>query len=158
MTRKSLAIPVLVLAVAISSAAIGAAAMFGPTRQDLLAAMKDEAFSHLRYKMFAGQARKNGNVPLAELFEKVADAEFNKHFKEQAELAGLVRGDKENLAAAISDEYLETMKMYADMSKRAEAAGDDAVARHFAAAAEDEGEHHKAFKAMLAKKSGDASN
>ncbi len=94
--------------------------------------MKDEAFSHLRYKLFAAQARENGNAALADLFEKVAVAEYDKHFKEQAQIFGLVKSDKENLAAAISDEYLETMKMYADMAKRAEAAGDSAVSLHFA--------------------------
>jgi rubrerythrin len=156
--RGRLVIPVLILAVALSTAAIGAATISSSTRQDLLAAMKDEAFSYLRYKMFAGKARENGNAALAEMFDKIADAEFNKHFKEQAELLGLIKSDKENLTAAISDEYLEAMKTYMDMSKRAEAAGEAAAARHFSTAAEDEGEHHKAFKAMLAKKSGDASN
>ena len=130
--------------------------MSGPTRQDLLVAMKDEAFSHLRYKLFAEQARKNGNAPLADLFDKIAGAELDKHFREQAQMAGLVKSDKENLAAAISDEYLETMKMYTDMAKRAEAAGDGAIAQHFSTAATDEGEHHKAFKAMLTKRSGDS--
>ncbi len=158
MVRKSLVISVLAVAAAISTASIGAEIMSGPTKQDLLAAMKDEAFSHLRYKLFAGQARKNGNAALADLFEKIAAAEYDKHFKEQAQIFGLVKSDKENLAAAISDEYLETMKMYTDMAKRAEAAGDSAVAQHFATAAADEGEHHKAFKAMLSKKSGNAAD
>lgn len=156
--RKSLVISVLAITAAISTASIGAGVKSGPTKQDLLAAMKDEAFSHLRYKLFAAQARENGNAVLADSFEKVAAAEFDKHFKEQAEIFGLVKSDKENLTAAISDEYLETMKMYADMAKRAEASGDSAAARHFASAAADEGEHHKAFKALLSKKSGDAAN
>ena len=146
------------MAAVLSTASIGAEIMSGPTKQDLLVAMKDEAFSHLRYKLFAEQARKNGNAPLADLFDKIAGAELDKHFREQAQMAGLVKSDKENLAAAISDEYLETMKMYTDMAKRAEAAGDGAIAQHFSTAATDEGEHHKAFKAMLTKRSGDGTN
>jgi rubrerythrin len=153
MVRKGLVISVLAMAAAISTASIGAENISVSTKQDLLAAMKDEAFSHLRYKLFAGQARKNGNAALADLFEKIAAAEFEKHFKEQAQILGLVKSDKENLTAAISDEYLETVKMYADMAKRAEAAGDSAIAQHFATAAADEGEHQKAFKAILSKRS-----
>ena len=156
MVRKGLVISVLAITVAISTASIGAENISVSTKQDLLAAMKDEAFSHLRYKLFAEQARKNGNAALADLFEKIAAAEFEKHFKEQAQILGLVKSDKENLTAAISDEYLETVKMYADMAKRAEAAGDSAIAQHFATAATDEGEHHKAFKAILSKRSSSA--
>jgi rubrerythrin len=156
MVRKGLVISVLAMAAAISTASIGAENISVSTKQDLLAAMKDEAFSHLRYKLFAEQARKNGNAALADLFEKVAAAEFEKHFKEQAQIFGVVKSDKENLSSAISDEYLETVKMYADMAKRAEAAGDSAIAQHFAAAATDEGEHHKAFKSILSKRSSSA--
>jgi rubrerythrin len=158
MVRKSLVISVLAIAASISTASMSAETMAGSTKQDLLAAMKDEAFSHLRYKLFAEQARKNGNAALADLFEKIAAAEFEKHFKEQAQIFGLVKSDKENLTAAISDEYLETMKTYADMAKRAEGAGDSAIAQHFATAATDEGEHHKAFKALLTKRTSDAAN
>ena len=45
MVRKSLVISVLAMAAAISTASIGAGIVSGPTKQDLLAAMKDEAFS-----------------------------------------------------------------------------------------------------------------
>ena len=89
---------------------------------------------------------------------KLPRPNYDKHFKEQAQIFGLVKSDKENLTAAISDEYLETMKMYTDMAKRAEAAGDSAIAQHFATAATDEGEHHKAFKAILSRKSGNAAD
>jgi rubrerythrin len=147
--RKILTVAVLTLAAAITTAAICAETISSGTRKDLLAAMKDEAFSHLRYKLFAEQARKNGNAGLAQLFEKVSDDEFNKHFKEQAQILGVVRADTENLAAAISDEYLETVKMYVEMAQRAEEAGYAKVAQHFKAVAADEAEHQKAFKARI---------
>ena len=158
MVRKGLVISVLAMAAVLSTASIGGELISISTKQDLLTAMKDEAFSHLRYKLFAEQARGNGNAVLADLFDKIAAAELDKHFKVQAQIFGLVKSDKENLSSAISDEYLETMKMYAGMAKRADAAGDNAIAQHFATAATDEGEHHKAFKAMLSRKSGDATN
>ena len=74
--RKIQVISVLALAAVISTAAISAETMSSGTRKDLMTAMKDEAFSHLRYKLFAEQARKNGNSALAQLFEKVAEDEL----------------------------------------------------------------------------------
>ena len=44
------------------------------------------------------------------------------------------------------------------MAKRAEAAGDSTVAHHFTAFANDETEHHKAFKALPVKKNAEAAN
>ncbi len=152
--RKIQVISVLALAAVISTAAISAETMSSGTRKDLMTAMKDEAFSHLRYKLFAEQARKNGNSALAQLFEKVAEDELSKHFKGQAQLLGVVKTDTENLATAISDEYLETMKMYVDMAKRAEEAGDAKIAQHFKAIAADEAEHQRLFKTMFGKGAG----
>lgn len=154
--RSILVVSAIAAIAAISTAAIAVGTMSSGTRTDLLAAMKDEAFSNLRYKLFAEQARRNGNSKLAALFEKVGEDELNKHFRAQAELLGVVRTDKENLAAAISDEYLESARMYTEMAKRAEEAGDGRAAQHFATAAADEAEHRKAFRAILAKPTGPA--
>jgi rubrerythrin len=156
MLRKILGLPVIAAVAAISTAAISGETVSKGTRADLLAAMKDEAFSHLRYKIFAEQARKNGNTKLAALFEKIADDELNKHFRAQAEILGVAKSDKENLAAAISDEYLEAARTYSEMAKKAEEAGDAKAAQHFAAAAADEEEHRQAFRSMLAKPTGTA--
>ena len=82
----------------------------------------------LRYKIFAEQARRNGNTKLAALFEKIGGDELDKHFRKQAELLGTVKSDKENLTAAISDEYLEAARMYSEMAKKAEEAGDGKAA------------------------------
>jgi rubrerythrin len=156
MMRKILGLPVFAVVAAMSTAAIAGDTISSSTRADLLAAMKDEAFSHLRYRIFAEQARKNGNTKLAALFEKIAEDELNKHFRAQAEILGVAKSDKENLTAAISDEYLEAARMYSEMAKRAEDAGDGKAAQHFAAAAADEAEHRKAFRAILAKPTGAA--
>jgi rubrerythrin len=156
MIRGIQALPVFALAAAMSTAAMSGETVSRGTRADLLAAMKDEAFSCLRYKIFAEQAQKNGNTKLAALFEKIAGDELDKHFRKQAELLGTVKSDKENLTAAISDEYLEAAKMYSEMAKKAEEAGDGKAAQHFTAAAADEAEHRKAFRAILAKPTGAA--
>ena len=154
MIRKILGLPVFAVVTAMSTAAMSGETVSRGTRADLLAAMKDEAFSHLRYKIFAEQARKNGNTKLAALFEKIAEDELNKHFRAQAEILGVAKSDKENLTAAISDEYLEAARMYSEMAKRAEEAGDGKAAQHFTAAAADEAEHRNAFRAILAKPTG----
>ena len=66
----------------------------------------------------------------------------------------MVKTDTENLATAISDEYLETVKMYVDMAMRAEEAGDVKIAQHFKAIAADEAEHQRLFKTMFGKGAG----
>jgi rubrerythrin len=156
MKRKSLIITVMAMAAAISTTEARSETISAPAKRDLLTAMRDEAFSHLRYKMFAEQARKNGNEALAGLFEKIGEVELNEHFKEQAQIIGLVKTDRENLTTAVSDEYLETARMYMEMAKRAEESGDSKIAQHFSAVAADEAEHQKAFKAMLGKGAGAA--
>jgi rubrerythrin len=156
--RRILIVPILAIAAVVSAAATSGETQSGDTRKDLLYAMKDEAFSYLKYRMYAAKARENGNVALAELFERTADDEFQKHFTVQASDFGLVKSDKENLTSAISEEYLETAKMYLEMAKRAAAAGESTLAQHFTTAAADESGHHRAFKAMLFKKNAEAAN
>jgi rubrerythrin len=94
--------------------------------------MKNEAFSYVKYTMYAEQARKNGNETLAGVLEHTAADEYEKHFKEHAKLYGLLKSDHENLVNAMSTEFVESTQMYQDMAKRAEAAGDASVAKHFA--------------------------
>jgi rubrerythrin len=84
----------------------------------------------------------------------LSDAELNKHFREQAQLIGMAKTGTENLTAAISDEYLETARIYPDMAKRAEEAGDSTAAKHFAATAADEGKHRQALRAIVGKLAG----
>jgi rubrerythrin len=121
------------------------------TRRDLEDAMKGEAFAYLKYLSFAEQARKDGRPDIAEQFEKTAKVKRGEHFAEHAKLAGLVRSDAENLSDAIKGENYETMTMYPDMAKRASAAGDLEVAKHFEEVAGDEAKHRDQFKAAIIK-------
>lgn len=97
--------------------------------------------------MFAEQARKNGNETLGGILEHTAEDEYEKHFKEHSKLYGLLKSDHENLVNAMSAEFVESTQMYQDMAKRAEAAGDADVARHFSDLARDE-----PFKGALTKR------
>ena len=108
--------------------------------------MKNEAFSALKYKLLAEQARKTGNLPLAGILEHFATDEHEKHFKEHAKLYGLVKIDHVSLVNAKSAEYAESIKTYEDMAKRADTAGDANAAKHFSNSARDEVDHRDALK------------
>ncbi len=149
--RKTLIFSAIAVAAAISASALGGETISNSTRQDLLAAMKNEGFAHLKYTLFAEQARQNGNEELASILEHAAEDEFEKHFKAHAKLYGLVKSDHLNLVNAMSAEFVEATQMYQEMAKRAEAAGDADVANHFAELAQDEMNHRDMFKTQVTK-------
>lgn len=121
-------------------------------QKDLETAMKGEAFAYAKYMMFAEQARAHGNAELAALFENTAKAERLEHFREHAELAGIVSSsDADNLRDAIAGESYETTKMYPEMAARARQAGDKQAEARFAEIGKDESKHRDAFAAALSK-------
>jgi rubrerythrin len=126
-------------------------AMKEQTRDNLTTALHGEAFAYAKYMAFAKHARSNGNVDLAELFEKTAHVEFFEHFAEEAQLAGLVSGDLENLRSAIAGEDYEVTHMYKTFAEQAAKAGDADVAARFSEVRADEAKHRAAFESMLAK-------
>jgi len=56
--RRTLIISAIAAAATISTVALSGEPMANSTRQDILAAMKSEAFAYLKYTLFAEQARK----------------------------------------------------------------------------------------------------
>ena len=120
------------------------------TRQDLKAAMQNEALTVLKYTAFAQHARKEGKIALAEILEQTAKSE-QRHFSEAARMCGLVREDWHNLANAIVGEYAEFSQTYTQMAERAEAAGDKEVAKSFREIAAEEAKHHQDFQAAVSK-------
>ena len=120
------------------------------TRQDLKAAMQNEALTVLKYTAFAQRARKEGKIALAEILEQTAKSE-QRHFTEAARMYGLVREDWHNLANAIVGEYAEFSQTYTQMAERAEAAGDKDVAKTFREIAAEEAKHHQDFQAAVSK-------
>lgn len=121
------------------------------TLDNLSTAMHGEAFAYVKYLLFAERARKSGNEELGDLFEKTAKIERFEHFAEEAQLAGLVGSDADNLKDAIDGESYEVDAMYLEFAEKAKAAGDAAAASRFEEVRHDEMAHRDAFKAALAK-------
>jgi rubrerythrin len=108
------------------------------TRQHLLAAMHQAAFTFARYRLCAVQARRNGRDQLAELFDDAAGEAYFDHFAKEAILAGLVATEAENLHQLIEEEARDAEVVYQDYAAAADAVGDRDVARCFREVAEHE--------------------
>ena len=121
------------------------------TQKNLVTAMHGEAFAFVKYMLFAEHARKNDHPALADLFEKTANIERFEHLAEEAELAGLVGSDADNLSNAIEGESYEVETMYKEFAEQAAADGDQAAASRFAEVRGDEIGHRDAYKAALIK-------
>jgi rubrerythrin len=120
------------------------------TRDNLMTAMKGEAFAYAKYMAYAQHARKSGNVSIANLFEQTAKVEHLEHFQELAELAQLAGTDADNLRDAIQGESQESQTMYPHFAEQAAAAGDSVVAERFREIAQDEMKHKNMFRDALA--------
>lgn len=121
------------------------------TKENLSASMHGEAFAYAKYLLFAENARKNGNTEIADLFEKTAAVEHLEHMREQANLAGIIHSDIENLKDAIKGENHETESMYPGFAHQAQVAGDHAAAKLFSEIASDEAKHRDAFRHALSR-------
>ena len=120
------------------------------TKDELRAAMADEAFTVLEYTAFAEHARKEGKGALADIFDQKVKEE-KQHFDGFAQPYGLVREDWHNIAKAIVDEYALKAKTYSQMAEHAEAVGDHEAAKSFRDTATAEGRHQIEFRDSLSK-------
>jgi|SRR5579875_913846 len=121
------------------------------TRENLSTAMHGEAFAFAKYMLYAEHARKAGHPELATLFEETAKTERFEHFAEEAQLAGLVGTDEQNLRDAIKGESYEVETMYREFAEQAAASGDRAAAERFSETRQDEMKHRNAYKVALEK-------
>lgn len=119
------------------------------TMKNLSTAMHGEAFAYAKYLLFAEHARQNGNIKVADLFESTAKTERFEHFSEEAQLAGLVGSDSDNLKDAIKGESYETETMYREFAQQAQQAGDHEAAKRFEEIRLDEAKHRDVFNAAL---------
>lgn len=119
------------------------------TQENLATAMHGEAFAFAKYMLYAKHAEQNGNKDLAKTFRAAAHTERFQHFAEEAELAGLVGSDADNLKDAIKGESYEVETMYREFATQAAAAGDKAAAERFEEIRHDEAGHLAGFKAAL---------
>ncbi len=126
------------------------------TIDNLLTAMHGEAFAYAKYMLYAERARQNGNAELAQLFENTAREERLEHFAEEAELAGMVGNDTDNLKDAILGESYEVETMYRDFAQQAADVGDQAASDRFTEIRQDEMKHRDAFRAAWARLTGNS--
>jgi len=131
------------------------------TEKNLLAAFAGESQARNRYTYFAGQARKDGYVQIAEIFEETANQEkehakrFFKFLKggdveiQAAFPAGVIGSTAENLRAAAMGEHEEWEHMYPGCARIAREEGFEAIASVFENIAIAEKQHEKRYLGLL---------
>ena len=132
------------------------------TEKNLLTAFAGESQARNRYTYFAGQAKKDGYVQIATIFEETANQEkehAKRFFKflEGGEVeitgafpAGVIGTTLENLKAAAAGEHHEQAEMYPGFAKTARAEGFETIAAAFEAIAVAEKQHEKRYVDLAA--------
>ncbi len=130
------------------------------TEKNLLTAFAGESQARNRYTYFAGQARKEGYIQIAAIFEETADQEkehAKRFFKflEGGEVevkwsfpSGMIGTTLENLKAAAAGEKEEFTTMYPGFAKVARSEGFDAVAVLFENICVAEAHHESRYRAL----------
>lgn len=132
------------------------------TEKNLLTSFAGESQARNRYTYFAGQARKDGFVQIAEIFSETADQEkehAKRFFKflEGGEVeiacafpAGVIGSTLENLKAAAGGEHHEHTSMYPGFAKIADEEGFKDIAAVFRAISVAEKQHEKRYLDLAA--------
>ena len=127
------------------------------TEKNILGAFAGESQARNRYTFFASQAKKDGYVQVADIFEETANQE-KEHAKRLFKLlkggeveitasfpAGVIGSTAENLRASAAGENYEHTKMYPGFAKVARDEGFDEIAKIFEAIAVAEKQHEKRY-------------
>ena len=120
------------------------------TEKNLLEAFAGESQARNKYSYYASQAKKDGYVQIAALFEETAGNE-----KEHAKLwfkylhGGKIADTMTNLADAAAGENYEWTDMYDRMAKEAEEEGFDEIAAKFRMVGAIEKEHEARYLKLL---------
>ncbi len=132
------------------------------TEKNLLKSFAGESQARNRYTYFAGQARKDGYVQIADIFEETANQEkehAKRFFKflEGGELevtaafpAGVIGTTLENLNAAAAGEHFEHTEMYPGFAKIAREEGFDPIAAVWHSISIAEKQHEKRYRDLAA--------
>lgn len=132
------------------------------TEQNLITAFAGESQARNRYTYFASQARKEGFMQIASIFEETAnqEKEHAKRFFGQLQggevkvewnfPAGVVGTTAENLKAAAAGEHFEWTEMYPNYAKVAREEGFEAAAKIWEAISVAERQHEKRYLDFLA--------
>ena len=132
------------------------------TEKNLLTAFTGESQARNRYTYYAGAARKEGFVQIADIFEETANQE-KEHAKRlfkflqggEVEItaafpAGVIGTTAENLKAAAGGEHHEWTSMYPEFTNTAREEDFKQIASVFEAIAVAEKQHEKRYKDLLA--------
>ncbi|MDL2268791.1 rubrerythrin family protein [Desulfosarcina sp. OttesenSCG-928-A07] len=132
------------------------------TEKNILTAFAGESQARNRYTYFASQAKKEGFVQIANIFEETANQE-KEHAKRLFKLleggeveitgsfpAGVIGTTSENLAESAGGENYEWTDMYPSFAKVAREEGFDAIAYVFDSIAVAEKQHEKRYLELKA--------
>ena len=132
------------------------------TEKNLLTAFAGESQARNRYTYFASQARKDGFVQMAAIFEETANQE-KEHAKRLFKLleggevevtasfpAGVIAGTLENLKEAAAGEHYEWTSMYPEFARVARGEGFEEIAGIFETIAVAEKQHEKRYLDLAA--------
>ena len=120
------------------------------TEANLLAAFAGESQARNKYDYYASQAKKDGYVQIAAIFEETA-----KNEKEHAKLwfkllhGGKVPTTTQNLSDAADGENVEWTDMYKKFAEDARAEGFEDIAKQFEGVAAIEKEHEERYRKLL---------
>ena len=131
------------------------------TEKNILTAFAGESQARNRYTYFSSQARKEGYVQIADIFEETANQE-KEHAKRLFKLleggeveiqaafpAGVIGITAENLKAGAAGEHYEWTDMYPSFAKVAREEGFENIARIFESIAVAERQHEKRYLGLL---------
>jgi rubrerythrin len=116
-------------------------------KNDIVTAMRNEAYARCRYEVFAEVAEAQGLHYFAKVLKETADNELS-HFREFMRILGLIGSVEENIATAIKDETAEAETMYPRLSEQAMGDGELDTARIFARIAKIEKRHKQRLERM----------
>jgi len=131
------------------------------TEKNLLTAFAGESQARNRYTYFSSQARKEGFIQIANIFEETANQEkehakrFFTHLQGgEVEVgwkfpAGVIGTTAENLTAAAAGEHYEWTEMYPSYAKTARQEGLEQAARLFESISVAEKQHEKRYLDLL---------
>ncbi len=121
------------------------------TEANLLAAFAGESQARNKYSYYASQAKKDGYVQIAAIFEETANNE-KEHAKIWFKLLhdGAIPTTTVNLEDAAAGENYEWTEMYAEFAKVAKEEGFDRIAYLFEAVGKIEKEHEERYRKLLA--------
>jgi len=132
------------------------------TEKNLLASFAGESQARNRYTFFAGQARKEGYMQIADIFEETASQEkehAKRFFKflEGGDLeivaafpAGVIGSTLDNLKAAAAGEHHEQAEMYPGFARLAREEGFEVIAKVWEAISVAERQHEKRYADLAA--------